>query len=60
MNQTLKKPPADGHTPILGWYVLVKSGSVVQLTLFGAPIYVASTASCRCCLRDRGGPGRKP
>jgi hypothetical protein len=44
---------------ILGWYVLVKSGSVVQLALFGAPIYVASTASCRCCLRDRGGPGRK-
>lgn len=33
------------ETLILGWYVLVESGSVVQLTLFGALMYVGTLLS---------------
>lgn len=33
------------ETLILGWYVLVESGSVVQLTLFGALLYVGTLLS---------------
>ena len=33
------------ETIILGWYVLVESGSVVQLTLFGALMYVGTLLS---------------
>jgi Na+/melibiose symporter-like transporter len=33
------------ETLILGWYVLVASGSVVQLTLFGALMYVGTLIS---------------
>ena len=33
------------ETLILGWYVLVTSGSVVQLTLFGALMYVGTLLS---------------
>ena len=33
------------ETLILGWYVLVESGSVVQLTIFGALMYVGTLLS---------------
>jgi len=35
----------DMETLILGWYVLVESGSVVQLTLFGALMFVGTLLS---------------